>query len=251
MGQKFWVIAGLFVLGVACGSSDGDGTCQSVQGTWTLTGTCTASSCTVAQTGCSASWSCDDGTVGEGNVSGTQWSFTTGDGTICSGSISGDTATGSCTTQGLSCELGATRPPTAATGGAGGGSSGNGGTGLLPGSGGGVPTTGGGPGSGGAPPGGGPGSGGLPPVTGGAPGSGGSGGGSCVGDLEPCTVNGDCCGFASGLNYCVDTGDATLGTLCLFSCTSGAECASGCCAPLQEPAGASVCAAPEYCAAAP
>ena len=67
-------------------------------------------------------------------------------------------------------------------------------------------------------------------------------GGSCVPKLETCSQNGDCCGFANGNNYCVDTGSSAI---CAIACTSGSECESGCCAALQG--GGSVCAPSSYC----
>jgi hypothetical protein len=67
-------------------------------------------------------------------------------------------------------------------------------------------------------------------------------GGSCVPKLETCTQNGDCCGYSSGSNYCVDTGTSAI---CAIACTSGSQCESGCCAKLQG--GGSVCAPASNC----
>jgi hypothetical protein len=67
----------------------------------------------------------------------------------------------------------------------------------------------------------------------GAAGTGGSSG-DCAMDVEPCEVNGDCCGFSAGENVCVDTGDATLGSACLVVCTANSQCQSNCCATLQN-----------------
>ena len=67
---------------------------------------------------------------------------------------------------------------------------------------------------------------------------------SCAGDLASCSVNGDCCGFSTGHNYCVNTG-GSLGAICAISCTYNSECSSGCCAPLKS--GGSVCAPASYC----
>lgn len=66
--------------------------------------------------------------------------------------------------------------------------------------------------------------------------------GACVQSLDACSKNGDCCGFASGQNFCVDVG---AGALCAISCSSGSECKSGCCAALEG--GGSVCAPESYC----
>jgi hypothetical protein len=82
------------------------------------------------------------------------------------------------------------------------------------------------------------------PDGGGASGRGGSAG-SCSNDLERCQRNTDCCGFSTGNNLCVDSGDAQLGTACLIACTSETECLSGCCAPLGS--GGSVCGPSELC----
>jgi hypothetical protein len=59
----------------------------------------------------------------------------------------------------------------------------------------------------------------------------------CSGDLEPCTVNTDCCGYPD-LNRCVDFGIGT-GPVCGIVCFSGSDCASGCCDLLSS--GYSVC----------
>jgi hypothetical protein len=64
------------------------------------------------------------------------------------------------------------------------------------------------------------------------------------GDLDSCSKNSDCCGYASGHNYCVNTGGA-LGAICAISCTSGSQCSSGCCAPLTG--GGAVCAPSSAC----
>jgi hypothetical protein len=70
----------------------------------------------------------------------------------------------------------------------------------------------------------------------------GGGGEMCAPKLEACTSNGECCGFETGDNFCVDTGS---GTICAIACTSGSQCASGCCASLEG--GGSVCAPAEHC----
>ncbi len=75
-------------------------------------------------------------------------------------------------------------------------------------------------------------------------GGGGGGGGMCSQKLESCTANGDCCGYESGDNFCVNTGN---GAICAITCTSGSQCASGCCASLEG--GGSVCAPSNYCEA--
>jgi hypothetical protein len=77
---------------------------------------------------------------------------------------------------------------------------------------------------------------------------GGGDGGVCAEDLEPCETNADCCGFATGDNFCVDTGAPPngIGVACLIACTAGTQCMSGCCAPLEGGMG-SVCAPAAQC----
>jgi hypothetical protein len=67
-------------------------------------------------------------------------------------------------------------------------------------------------------------------------------GGMCAQKLESCTSNGECCGYESGNNFCVNTGS---GAICAIACSSGSQCASGCCASLEG--GGSVCAPAQYC----
>lgn len=67
---------------------------------------------------------------------------------------------------------------------------------------------------------------------------------ACAGDLGSCTKNGDCCGYSSGHNYCVNTG-GSLGAICAISCTSNSQCSSGCCATLTS--GGAVCAPASAC----
>jgi hypothetical protein len=64
-------------------------------------------------------------------------------------------------------------------------------------------------------------------------------------DLAHCAQNSDCCGFATGANICVDTGDPVIGTACLITCTAGPQCQSGCCAALEG--GGSVCGPASLC----
>jgi hypothetical protein len=66
----------------------------------------------------------------------------------------------------------------------------------------------------------------------------------CAASLDTCAKNGDCCGFSTHSNYCVNTG-GSLGAICAIACTSGSECSSGCCAPLKD--GGSVCAPSTAC----
>lgn len=73
-------------------------------------------------------------------------------------------------------------------------------------------------------------------------GSGGDGGGVCSDPGEACDVNGDCCGFDSGMSGCIDLGDAAL---CADLCDFDSDCASDCCIPLDGGAGA--CAPSELC----
>jgi hypothetical protein len=112
---------------------------------------------------------------------------------------------------------------------------------------GGVGPAGGSAGSGGA-----SGAGGAIPDGGGAGGRGGSSGGGaggsggCAMDVQPCETNGQCCGFTTGENVCVDTGDPELGSVCLVVCAANSECRSNCCAALQgDPT--RVCGPAELC----
>lgn len=65
----------------------------------------------------------------------------------------------------------------------------------------------------------------------------------CVDDYQPCEVNNDCCSYLTGEGYCIsDTG------ACQPVCTTGDDCDSGCCLPIDAETGESVCAPAEYCA---
>jgi hypothetical protein len=81
----------------------------------------------------------------------------------------------------------------------------------------------------------------------GAGGTGGTGGtgGQCSDPLEACTTDTDCCGFASGDNICIDSGDPELGPACLFTCTADVQCGSSCCA--ETTGSSSVCGPGEFC----
>ncbi|HEV8550687.1 MAG TPA: hypothetical protein VGQ57_16695 [Polyangiaceae bacterium] len=84
--------------------------------------------------------------------------------------------------------------------------------------------------------------------TGGAGGKGGAGGMSAAGGKGAdacapagvvCTANDDCCDYRDGMGYCDDG-------YCAPTCGVGADCASGCCHPIQ--AGAKVCGPTDRCA---
>ncbi len=67
-------------------------------------------------------------------------------------------------------------------------------------------------------------------------------GGACVATGDACTYEQDCCNYLSGTGFCVDFGS---GGACADSCTSDADCESGCCAATQG--GGSVCSPPAFC----
>lgn len=124
----------------ACGSSGGgggggNGTCASVAGTWTLSGTCPASNCAISQAGCTINLNCDSGQY-SGSVSSSGISFSDGQGSSCSGSYSGKSASGSCTdsagtcTWNASCLSGSCGTSGSGGGGGSGGGSGGGGGGV-------------------------------------------------------------------------------------------------------------------------
>lgn len=88
--------------------------------------------------------------------------------------------------------------------------------------------------------------------TGGAGGGGAGGSGGCVGDIETCAANGDCCGFPEQ-NRCFDPGSG-IGPVCAIVCATpsgpnGVVCNSGCCLALSS--GYSVCAPAASCATTP
>lgn len=57
-----------------------------------------------------------------------------------------------------------------------------------------------------------------------------TGGGSCAPTGAPCASSGECCNFQAGTGYCVDIAGEVA---CSDSCTTGADCESGCCLPLN------------------
>ncbi len=141
-----FVGAALAALGLSCSSSDsggGGGNCPDVSGTWTLSGTCRDTSCTISQNGCNVTLNCSPtGTTYTGSVSGSSISFGDGSGT-CNGNLATKTASGSCNEPGVgtcdwsaSCQTGGCL----AIGSTGGstGSGGGVGSGGTPGSGGGT-----------------------------------------------------------------------------------------------------------------
>jgi hypothetical protein len=144
----------LALVAIACssggsggGSGPGPGNCNDISGTWVNSGTTcqgAPSTCTITQSGCSASANCDNSTQSL-TVSGSTVSWTTAEGYNCSGTVSNSKLSGSCSLGSDSCQYGATcsqgscgEPKPSGTGGASG-------TGGTPGTGGGsgYPGTGG------------------------------------------------------------------------------------------------------------
>lgn len=114
------VLFAVVALGVGCSSSSsgGAGSCADLGGGWEISGSCTASSCTLAQSECSFELSCTDGAYA-GSINGDGISFS-GNGITCSGTLSGSSsASGTCTS---GCSWSATRTGVG-SGGAGGGPS--------------------------------------------------------------------------------------------------------------------------------
>ncbi len=132
----------LIVFGViACSSSSGGGgggggSCLDVSGSWSLGGDCQSpSSCTVTQSGCTATLACGSDTT-TATVSGSSLSFKFGT-SPCTGSVSNGVFTGTCSESGSTCNVSATcssgvcgsQNASGGSGGSGsGGTSGNGGT---------------------------------------------------------------------------------------------------------------------------
>jgi len=69
-------------------------------------------------------------------------------------------------------------------------------------------------------------------------------GDSCAQETEPCSAPSDCCGDSTGTATCVLFDGQGY---CAHICAGGADCGSGCCAPLEQDS-RSVCAPNEYCA---
>ncbi|HVU03758.1 MAG TPA: hypothetical protein VHE30_18495 [Polyangiaceae bacterium] len=181
--------------------------CLTLQGRWDVKGqSCGVdTTCTIVQTGCSGSFTCDDGTKSTNSpltVSGSSWSFigvsSQGGAISCNGTLSADTFSASCHVPGDTCTIKGTKV---------GGGSGSGGSGS-----GGAPS-----GSGGAP----SGSGGAPSGTGGS-GVAGSGPGTCSVTFNDPTCQscfaaqcGDSCASCQGDVEC----EAAIE--CALNCTSG------------------------------
>lgn len=96
----FWQRRAICVLAVvvtgACygggGGNDGGGgdSCEELSGTWLISGTCVAASCTISQNGCSFTMACDDGSDATGTFDGSSVSFNVsveGSTTNCSGTL--------------------------------------------------------------------------------------------------------------------------------------------------------------------
>ena len=83
---------------------EGGGTCEQHSGTWLLSGTCAATSCTVNQSGCTFTMNCDDQTTFNGSFNGNSLTFTNAE-SSCSGTVttSGAQVTGTCNTSGETC----------------------------------------------------------------------------------------------------------------------------------------------------
>jgi len=104
--------AGALSLG-GCGSDSGgggSGGCPSLSGSWTVSGTCSATSCAIAASGCTLSLQCNDGNTYSGTLSGTSLTFS-GGGASCSGTV-GDLspgkspeAKGTCSLSGTTCSF--------------------------------------------------------------------------------------------------------------------------------------------------
>jgi hypothetical protein len=101
----FWVA---IIAASACGSSSSGG-CPDLSGSWSLTGSCSLSQCTVTQSACDLSVSCNDGTTYAGNSSSSTLSF--GNSTSqCSGTLDSTktVANGSCQSMSGPCDYIAT-----------------------------------------------------------------------------------------------------------------------------------------------
>jgi hypothetical protein len=104
-----WALAG-------CAADDGgmNGTCGDVSGTWEVSG-CGDDECVITQTGCSASLSCEGGSISyTGSVAGNQLSFQGRSGAgvpaTCQATVQGAQMSGSCSPQGLpTCSFTAAR----------------------------------------------------------------------------------------------------------------------------------------------
>jgi hypothetical protein len=91
------------------GNQEADGDCTHLAGSYTLSGTCAATVCSLSQSGCSFSMACDDGSSFNGSVDGPNVDFA-GGGISCSGTLQdyGDATKnaeveGSCTVSGSTC----------------------------------------------------------------------------------------------------------------------------------------------------
>jgi hypothetical protein len=94
----------------ACSGDDSGGTCPTLSGSWSLTGNCQGlSACTVAQTGCSVSIQCSDGTALTGSASGSSLDFSNATlrctGSIDESSVVKPTVDGACSYSGGSCSF--------------------------------------------------------------------------------------------------------------------------------------------------
>lgn len=65
----------------------------------------------------------------------------------------------------------------------------------------------------------------------------------CAQAGDPCSINGDCCGFAESTTLCTsfEGSPAVCADVCFFD----SDCVSGCCVPLDQ--GGSVCGASALC----
>lgn len=96
----------------ASGPGGGGGCDRDLTGSWSISGSCTPSSCVVTQRSCSFSIQCDDGTQLSGSVSGSSFNGTAatrGGNYACTGALTGGGISGSCasTTGAASCTFAA------------------------------------------------------------------------------------------------------------------------------------------------
>src|SRR5262245_21959039 len=75
-----------------CGSDSGGsggGSCPALSGSWDVSGTCAATSCTLTMTGCGFNMACNDGNSYSGSVASSTLRFSA-TGTSCNGTIGFD-----------------------------------------------------------------------------------------------------------------------------------------------------------------
>jgi hypothetical protein len=108
-------LALVILLAVGCGGGDddGNGACADVSGTWDISGSCGDDVCVITQTGCNTAFDCQSASSYSGSVDGEHAHYAgttvTGEQGTCDGTVSGDTMSGTCTVQGLTCSFNASR----------------------------------------------------------------------------------------------------------------------------------------------